>query len=98
MTTHSVRPEDILPDGDDTTTIQGKLVRKGSVAAFLANINIFESLDSSEPQKQAALEMIKTLAPTVIAVGLHQHVVFKNTQIEQILIEASASPASLCRS
>ncbi len=80
-----IRPEDILPDGVDSTVINGENVRKGTVAAFLANINILENPQSSEQQKQQAINVMKELAPAVIAIGLHKHVVFKNTQAKQIL-------------
>ncbi|STY28637.1 Uncharacterised protein [Legionella wadsworthii] len=85
---HSVRPEDILADGVDNASINGKTVRKGTVAAFLANIEIFEKPTSTAQQKLEAMEAIKELAPAVISVGLHQHVVFKNREIEQILMDA----------
>lgn len=31
---------------------------------------------------------MKELAPAVISIGLHKHVVFKNNQVEQILVDA----------
>jgi predicted amino acid dehydrogenase len=89
MSTHNaIRPEDILPDGVDSTAIHGKIVRKGTIAAFLANTEILEHPNSTKQQKQEAIEAMKELAPAVIAVGLHRHVVFKNNEIEQILIDA----------
>jgi hypothetical protein len=83
-----VRPEDVLPDGVDATAINGKTVRKGTIAAFLANTDILENLHTTEQQRQEALNMMKELAPAVIAIGLHKHVIFKNSQIEQILVDA----------
>lgn len=85
---NSVRPEDVLPDGVDSVSIHGKTVRKGTIAAFLANADILENPNSTEKQKQEAIKTMKELAPGVIAVGLHQHVVFKNREIEQILTDA----------
>jgi hypothetical protein len=85
---NSVRPEDVLPDGVDTTVINGKMVRKGTIAAFLANTDILENQQTTEQQRQEALNMMRELAPSVIAIGLHKHVRFKNTQVEQILIDA----------
>jgi hypothetical protein len=85
---NSVRPEDVLPDGVDSTTINGKVVRKGTIAAFLANADILESLNSTEQQNHEAINMMKELARSVIAIGLHKHVIFKNPSVEQILIEA----------
>lgn len=82
-----VTAEDVLPDGVDTTTIDGKILRKGTITAFLLNLEILENPEATEPQKQAAVNMMKELAPTVINVGLHKHVVFKNSQAEKILID-----------
>lgn len=88
---NSVRPEDILPDGVDSTTINGKTVRKGTIAAFLANTDILENLNSTEQQKHEAINTMKELALSVIAIGLHKHVIFKNPSVEQILVEAETS-------
>jgi hypothetical protein len=85
---NSVRPEDVLPDGVDTTAINGKMVRKGTIAAFLANADILENQHATEQQRREALNMMKELAPAVIAIGLHKHVIFKNSQVEQILVAA----------
>lgn len=83
-----LRPEDILPDGVDTTTINGQLVRKGTIAAFLANADILENPDATEQQRQEAINTLNELAPAVITIGLHKHVIFRNPQVEQILTEA----------
>jgi hypothetical protein len=84
---NSVRPEDILPNGIDSTAINGKIVRKGSVAAFLANIDILENLTASAQQKQEAINTMKELVPALVAIGLHKHATFKNSQAEQILVD-----------
>ena len=91
LTNDSVRPEDILPDGVDSTLIDGKAVRKGTIAAFLANVDVLESTSVTEQQKQKAINTMKELAPSVIAIGLHKHVTFKNSQAEQILADANAN-------
>ena len=88
---NALRPEDILADGEDRTIINGQLVRKGTIAAFLANITVLENQNSTEQQKQEALMMLKELAPAVNIIGLHQHVVFKNARVEQILMDAELS-------
>ncbi|WP_454785235.1 hypothetical protein [Legionella sp. WA2024007413] len=84
----SISPEDIIPDGVDNISINGTLVRKGTVAAFLANAKVLEHQYSTEIQKNEAIKTMKELAPAIIATGLHQHVVFKNKEVEQILIDA----------
>lgn len=85
---HSVKPEDVLPDGVDSTIINGKSVRKGTIAAFLSNADIYENKNATPQQKQNAMNMLKELAPGVITIGLHKHVVFKNPMVEQVLIDA----------
>ncbi len=82
---NSVRPEDILPDEENRAIFGGVNVWKGTIAAFLANITILEDAASTSEDKKAALGMLKELAPAVIAINLHKHVVFKNTQVEKIL-------------
>jgi len=81
----ATRPEDILPDGDDTASVGGKVVRKGTIAAFLANIEVLESEKSTDTEKQSAKAMMQELAPSVVAIGLHKHVIFKNKEAEQML-------------
>jgi hypothetical protein len=91
MNNNPIRPEDILPDGVDSASINGRIVRKGSIAAFLANADILENGNSTAQQKQNAINMLIELAPAVIAIGLHKHVEFKNSQIEQILVKAETA-------
>lgn len=83
--TKAIRPDDILADKENFVELNGLIVRKGSIAAFLKNIDLFENSESTEAQKKAALDMIKELAPVIIASGLHRHAVFKNTTIQDIL-------------
>lgn len=83
----TIRPEDILPNGEDTTVMNGRTVRKATVAAFLKNIEMYEDLNATDEQKQQALHIMKELAPDVNAIGLRKHVTFKNPKIEQILVD-----------
>lgn len=88
MNKQGVRPEDILADGVDATIIGGKQVRKGTVAAFIANIEILENPATSSEVKKEALIIIESLAKDVVAVGLHKHVKFNNEIVENILKKA----------
>lgn len=85
MTDKPISPEDILADGVDHTIINGKTIRKGTIAAFLANIDILENPATTETQKQQAKNMMIELAPAVLSIGLHKHVTFKNQDVEKIL-------------
>lgn len=88
MLNKSINPEDILADGIDSTIINGTTVRKGSIAAFLANIKLLENNDLSDQEKEQVITTMKELASAVIAIGLHQQVVFKNALAEKILADA----------
>ncbi len=85
MTAHAIKPDDILADTENFVALNGLTIRKGSIAAFLKNIDLFEDVHSTPSQKQAALKMIKELAPAIITSGLHRHAIFKNKTIEAIL-------------
>lgn len=91
MSNKSVRPEDILADGVDSAAVNGRIVRKGTMAAFLANAEILEDANVTEAQKQEVFAVMQDLASSLVAIGLHKHVVFKNPRIEQILINAAAN-------
>lgn len=87
MSIKGIKPEDILNDAENFIDLNGLKARKGSIAAFLKNIDIFEDNTSTDDQKSEALSMIKELAPVVVALGLHQHATFKNKVVEAILNE-----------
>lgn len=82
------RPEDLIADGVDTAVINGTTVRKGSIGAFLANLETLEHSTSSA-EKAAALNMMRELAPAITAIGLHKYVIFKNQQAQQLLDDAA---------
>ncbi len=81
----AITSEDLYPEGVDFHDYNGVAARKGTVAAVIANIKIFESAQSSEEEKQAALEQIRKDAITLIAVGLHDCVTWKNPKIQQVI-------------
>jgi len=80
-----VRPEDILSDDDNTVNLNGLTARKGSIAAFLKNIDIFEDSSASPEQKAQALATMQELAPVLVATGLSKHAVFKNPEVQMLL-------------
>ncbi len=85
MHNKAIKPYDILSDSESFVELNGVTVRKGSVAAFLKNIDLFEDDNSNDSQKSDAMEMIKELSPAIIATGLYKHVIFKNKAIQDIL-------------
>lgn len=79
----------MLPGGDDTATLHGRKVRKGSIGAFMANIDVIENPDTPEGKKSEAIRLLKTLALDLIALSVHKHVIFKNSTAQTILDEAN---------
>ncbi|RMX21015.1 hypothetical protein EAS68_04730 [Legionella jordanis] len=89
MSHNAISPEDILATGADHAEFRGIQVRKASVAAFLANIELLESSSTASEAYQQALNKLKELAPAVVAVGLHRHAQFKNSLVESIIVDAA---------
>ena len=85
MNKTSITPEDILADKQNFIEINGIVARKGSVAAFLKNIDLLEDTYSSAQQKAEAQAMLEELAPAIIALKLYQHASFKNPIVQAIL-------------
>ncbi|MFC7780809.1 hypothetical protein [Legionella taurinensis] len=85
------RPEDILADAENYACYNNINVRKGTVAAVLRNAEIMASPLSSEAEKQEALAIISELAPGLVALGVHEHLIFKNPDIQQKVDQAAAT-------
>jgi len=82
-----IKPEDILPDDKNFAELNGITVRKGTVAASLANAEILESTTATEKEKTEALECIKKLIPALVALGLTKHLHWKNPIIQTMIDE-----------
>jgi len=67
-----MKPQDILPDNINTTRIGGLEVRKGSVAAFMANLAIIEHPTDYETYQAAVSDLIE-LVPVMEALGVFKH-------------------------
>jgi hypothetical protein len=68
--TTPIRPEDVLADGVEATTIGGLDVRKGTVAAFVANAKKLALLAPDDVGREPLERQIRALAPALRAVGL----------------------------
>lgn len=82
-----MRPEDILPDGEDFVEIQNQKLRKGTVAATLANASILEDPMATKAEKEEALKAIQLVVPALVALKMHQHVMWKNPLIQNMIEE-----------
>lgn len=65
-----MKAQDIIPDGQDFTVIDGHTVRKGSVGAFLANARVLEDVNAPNEERQVARDDLLALVPTLDALGL----------------------------
>lgn len=81
-----VRPEDILKDGEDF--VSGTTARKGSIAAFMRNIEVIENSDLEKEVHDAAIKIMRELAPVLVEFNFHKHVVFQNPIVQKILMDA----------
>lgn len=70
MAQSPVSAEDILAAGQENAEFGGTSVRKGNVAAFVANARALESdqLDGSE--REALIHRLRELVPALRAVGV----------------------------
>lgn len=84
-----IRPEDILSEAENYKIIDGIKVRKGTVGAALKNASILSSPLANTDEKVTAKNAITELAPVLVVLGMHEHVVWKNPIIQQE-IEAAA--------
>ncbi len=80
--TNGILPENILADEVNKIDINGVEVRKGTVGAVLANIDLLEIDGIPSEQKDAALKTIESLVPSMIAMGLNKHVIWKNPKVQ----------------
>jgi len=65
-----MKAQDIIPDGQDFTVIDGHTVRKGSVGAFLANARVLEDPNATADERRIARDDLAALTPTLDALGL----------------------------
>ncbi|TJZ54564.1 hypothetical protein FCH28_15830 [Streptomyces piniterrae] len=84
-----VRPEDVLPEGIDSTAINGLTVRKGSVAAFVANALRLDDLTEGTPEHADVVTQMRELAPVLRTIGLLDVFLPRSPAVERILAEAA---------
>ncbi|MDQ0035255.1 hypothetical protein J2W30_003020 [Variovorax boronicumulans] len=65
-----MQAQDVLPDGQDFVLRNGLQLRKGSVAAFLANAQLLQDPNATAETKQAAERDLIALLPALEALGL----------------------------
>jgi hypothetical protein len=73
-----MRAQDILPDHADQADFGGTSIRKGTVAAFLANARVWTDPQTSEDARaEAETDMLETL-PALRALGVFDVLEIRN--------------------
>ena len=80
-----MKARDILPDHLNEGEIAGVLVRKGTVAAFLANARTWTSAAASADQKAEAERDILEALPALRALGLFEILRPRDAQLRALL-------------
>ena len=87
-----MRAEDALPDPLNATTIDGVTVRKGTIAAFLANARVVAD-PCADPSATAVAERdIVDALPALRAVGLFDVLAARDARV-RTLVEAHSADA-----
>lgn len=79
-----MRPEDILPDDQNTVIQGGKELRKGSVAAFMANVRILQN-DNAKAEHAVAKAHLLELMPTMEALGFFEMFEVRDEKIKKLI-------------
>ncbi|AUT75076.1 hypothetical protein [Paraburkholderia hospita] len=76
-----MRAEQLLPDHADHIDVGGTTIRKGTVAAFLANARVWSDAQASETARaQAAADIVDAL-PALRATGLFEVLAIRDCEL-----------------
>lgn len=84
----SIRPEDALPDNESFIVVRGVRVRKGTIFAAMENMKVLQT--GTEAEKATAMEVIRELAPGLVALGVHDQFQCRNPEVEKLLSDVAA--------
>lgn len=80
-----MRAEDLLPDHLDHTRIDGVLVRKGSVGAFLANARVWSDAHADADARALAERHIVEALPALRALGLFEALEIRDSGLRALV-------------
>ena len=80
-----MRAEDILPDDASFVERDGMLLRKGTVAAFLANARIWLDARATAEQVAAAEAAMRAARPALVALGLFDILVPRDPRLAALM-------------
>ena len=88
-----MRAQDILPDRQDEGDFGGITIRKGTVAAFLANARAWTQARPDTPARAQAAREIERDLPALRALGLLEVLEIRDAALRAFVAGASADPA-----
>jgi hypothetical protein len=89
-----MRAEDILPDQVNSSEMNGILVRKGTVGAFLANARIIKDPEADDRQRTLARQHMADLIPALQALGLFEFFALKDDDLRSFVAARIATEKS----
>ena len=85
-----MRAEDALPDHMNAATIDGMTIRKGTIAAFLANAQVIADDGADAAARAAAARDIVDALPSLRATGLFGVMEVRDARV-RALVQARAT-------
>ena len=76
---------DMLADGADSAVLDGVEVRKGTVAAWVANVKRLEALQPDDPDYAELVALLRRDAAKVKAVGVFDVLVPRSPRVAEII-------------
>ena len=81
-----MKATDILPGNTNEVVVDGMQLRKGSVAAFLANLAVIEQ-PAGYPDYEAAVQDLLELTPVLDKLGLFRHFALRSAKAAAIIAD-----------
>jgi hypothetical protein len=89
-----VRPEDVLPDGVEYGVFENVPVRKGTIAAFIANVRALDGLEPGTNGYDAVAEQLREAVPALTAVGLFEIFEVRSPELRRVLGITAGAPST----
>ena len=82
-----MRADQVLPDGVDHGQFSGLTIRKGTVAAFLANARTWTRADAGADERAQARARIAADVPALRALGLFEVLEIRDERLRGLIDE-----------
>ncbi|RKP52127.1 hypothetical protein [Trinickia fusca] len=89
-----MRAEDVLPDNMQEREFRGQTVRKGTIAAFIANAQTIGNPAASEAERATATDDLIASVPSVRAIGVFDVFAIRDPRVQALIDASEAVPAA----